>query len=214
MENIVRLYRDPLVRGYVRGKLRDDPVFPAACDLLHESVLPVLDIGCGMGLFEFYLRERGCRAALTGVDFDARKIKRARWATAKKPYDDLRFTNEDALATPDDHRGHVVLFDVLHYLDAPRQARLLARVAAQIPPGGYCLIRDTLSDSSRRFRATAWGEFVISAITWQKARAVHYPTVEATCAPFLARRFACEVRPLWGRTPFNSYLFTFRAPPA
>ncbi len=211
MESIVRLYRDPLVRGYVRGKLRGDPVFTAAFELLNATPLPVLDIGCGMGLFEFYLRERGCQAALTGVDFDARKIKKARWAAAKKPYADLRFTNEDALAAQD-HCGHIVLFDVLHYLDAARQAQLLNRVAAQVAPGGYCLIRDALADGSRRFRATALGEFIISAITWQKGRAVHYPTVEATCAPFLARGFECEVKPLWGRTLFNSYLFILRAP--
>ena len=104
------------------------------------------------------------------------------------------------------------MFDVLHYLDAERQAVLLAQVATQIAPGGYCLIRDTLRDRTWRFRATAFGEFFITAVTWQKSGAVHYPTVEDTCAPFRERGFSCDVRPLWGRTPFNSYLFTFRAP--
>ena len=211
MESIVSLYRDPLVRGYVRGKLRGDPVFDAAFELLHATLLPILDIGCGMGLFEFYLRERGCQAALTGVDFDLRKIKKARWAMNKKPYANLHFSHADALAGHA-HCGHVVLFDMLHYLDASQQAVLLSRVATQIAPGAYCLIRDSLSDGSRRFLATACGEFVLSAITWQKARAVHYPTIEATCAPFLAHGFTCDVKPLWGRTLFNSFLFTFRAP--
>ena len=211
MENIVRLYRDPLVRGYVRGKLRSDPVFAAAFALLSEAPMPLLNLGCGMGLLEFYLRERGYAAALTGVDFDARRIKKARWATEQKCYPGLTFTTENAL---DDqaHLGHVAIFDMLHYLDASAQRQLLARVAGQIAPGGYCLIRDTLRDGSWRFRATAFGEFFSRGVNWQKTGVVHYPTVGETCAPFLARGFSCDVKPLWGRTFFNSYLFTFRAP--
>ena len=212
MENIVRWYRDPLVRGYVRGKLRDDPVFPAAFDLLNPTPLPVLDLGCGMGLLQFYLRERGYRAPLVGVDFDERKIRHAD-RVGQGAYHGLTFTTGDALSA-ENFRGHVVLFDMLHYLDAARQAALLEQVAGQIAPGGYCLIRDTLRDNTWRFRATAFGEFFITAVSWQKSKAVHYPTVDGTCAPFRARGFSCEVRPLWGRTPFNSYLFTFRAPVA
>ncbi len=211
-ENIAALYQDRFLRGYVRGKVRGDPVYAAAFHLLNAAPMPVLDIGCGLGLFEFYLRERGYEPALTGVDFDARKIGRARHAAGQQ-YTGLTFTTEDALAGPA-HGGHVVLLDMLHYIDADRQARLLARVAAQVAPGGYCLIRDTLRDGSWRFRVTAFGEWVASLATWQKSPAVHYPTVPETCAPFSARGFSCEVKPLWGKTFFNSYLFTFRAPAA
>ncbi len=210
MESIVRLYRGRLTRGYVRGKLRDDPVFPAAFELLQQTPLPVLDLGCGMGLLQFYLRERGYDAPLVGVDFDERKIRHAD-RVGQRAYHDLTFSTGDAGSVETFH-GHVVMFDMLHYLDAERQAALLAQVAAQIAPGGYCLIRDTLRDGTWRFRATAFGEFFITAITWQKTGAVHYPTVDDTCAPFRERGFSCDVRPLWGRTPFNSYLFTFRAP--
>ena len=210
METIVRLYQGQLIRGYVRGKLRDDPVFPAAFDLLQHTPLPVLDLGCGMGLLQFYLRECGYDAPLFGVDFDERKIRQAD-RVGRQAYRDLTFTTGDA-GSAENFSGHIVMLDMLHYLDATRQAALLAQVAAQIAPGGYCLIRDTLRDGSWRFRATAFGELFITAVSWQKTRAVHYPTVEATCAPFRERGFSCEVRPLWGRTPFNSYLFTFRAP--
>ena len=210
MESIVELYRGPFLRGYVRGKLRGDPMFAAAFDLLSANPMPVLDIGCGVGLFEFYLRERGYTAPLTGVDFDARKIRKARRAASGR-YAGLTFTTDDALEMQT-HRGHVVILDMLHYVDATRQARLLERVAAQVAPGGYCLIRDTLRDGSWRFRATAFSEFAARAVAWQKSGAVHYPLVEETRAPFLERGFSCDVRPLWGRTLFNSYLFTFGAP--
>ena len=91
METIVRLYRGRLMRGYVRGKLRDDPVFPAAFDLLQPTPMPVLDLGCGLGLLQFYLRERGYDAPLVGVDFDERKIRQAD-RVGQQTYNDLTFT--------------------------------------------------------------------------------------------------------------------------
>jgi 2-polyprenyl-3-methyl-5-hydroxy-6-metoxy-1,4-benzoquinol methylase len=212
MQRIVRHYWDPGLRGYVWGKLRSDPIFAAAFELLNEApTLPLLDVGCGIGLFEFYLRERGLTAPLTGVDFDKRKIASAQRVAKRGAYPDLTFTLHDAM-TSQEFRGHVVIFDVLHYLDAAQQARLLERAASQIAPGGYCLIRDTLRDASWRFRVTQAEEFILRAVTWLKSGVVHYPTTEEISAPFRARGFSSEVRPLWGRTPFNSYLFTFRAP--
>ena len=53
---------------------------------------------------------------------------------------------------------------------------------------------------------------LVKAIRWMRSGVVHYPVAEEVCAPFRARGFACEVRPLWGGTPFNSHLFVFRAP--
>jgi hypothetical protein len=38
----------------------------------------------------------------------------------------------------------------------------------------------------------------------------HYPSIDEVTAPFRARGLSVEVRPLWGRTPFNSYLFVVR----
>jgi 2-polyprenyl-3-methyl-5-hydroxy-6-metoxy-1,4-benzoquinol methylase len=63
------------LRHYARGKLRRDPIYPAAYDLLGHSAEPILDVGCGVGLLAFYLRERGCRQPVLGLDVDARKIR-------------------------------------------------------------------------------------------------------------------------------------------
>src|ERR1700682_5527064 len=47
------------LRSYAKSKLRRDPIFPEAYELLHDSKGPLLDVGCGVGLLAFYLRERG-----------------------------------------------------------------------------------------------------------------------------------------------------------
>ncbi len=170
----------------------------------------MLDVGCGIGLFEFYLRERGFLPPLTGVDFDAGKIAKAQHI-AGRSYADLTFTVGDVLATGD-FRGHVVLFDVLHYLPAARQTALLEQLASHIAPGALCLIRATPRDEGWRFRVTQVQETFLRACLWMKSGVVYYSTSEEILAPFRARGFTCEVRPLWGRTPFNSYLFILRAP--
>ncbi len=194
----------------MRGKLRSDPAYGAVFELLRGSPLPVLDIGCGIGLLEFYLREHSFAPPLVGIDFDESKIGLAQ-AIAGRAYRDLTFKVGDALNVADFH-GNVVVLDVLHYLPAAHQAPLLDRLAGLVAPGGVCLVRATPRDEGWRFQVTRLQEFVLHAMRWMKSGALHYPAVDDVIAPFLARGFACEVRPLWGRTPFNSHLFVFRAP--
>jgi 2-polyprenyl-3-methyl-5-hydroxy-6-metoxy-1,4-benzoquinol methylase len=212
IERIARRYEGRWLQGYARGKLRSDPVFAAAFELLKDAPLPVLDIGCGVGLFEFFLCERGFAEGLAGFDFDAAKIAQAQQIAAKH-YAGVSFSVGDtADSLPSGEHGHVAIFDVLHYLDAPAQRELLERAAERVAPGGLCLIRETPRDGSWRFRVTQIEEAVIHAIFWMKSRAVHFPSVEEVTGPFVRRGFSAEVRPLWGRTPFNSHFFILRAP--
>jgi hypothetical protein len=81
-----------------------------------------------------------------------------------------------------------------------------------VAPGGLCIIRATPRDESWRFRLTQIQEYLLHATRWMKSGALHYPSIDDILAPFHACGFTGEVRPLWGRTPFNSHLFVFRAP--
>lgn len=211
IEHIARRYEGRWLQGYARGKLRSDPIFATAFELLKDEPLPLLDIGCGVGLLDFYLRERGFAAPLHGFDFDAAKIAQAQ-RIASAHYGGLTFSVADAAHALPGERRHVVLLDVLHYLDAAAQRDLLERVAERVAPGGLCLIRETLRDGSWRFRATQFEELFIRSIRWMKSGARHFPTIAELVAPFERRGFSAQVRPLWGRTPFNSHLIILRAP--
>ncbi|MEO7932094.1 MAG: class I SAM-dependent methyltransferase [Chthoniobacterales bacterium] len=195
------------MQGYVRGKIRTDPAYHIALSTLRNSHLPVLDIGCGMGFLSFFLRECGFAPPIIGVDFDAPKIASAR-EIAHAHYEDLDFRVEDA-ASVQDFQGNVVLLDVLQYLPPEKQHDLLRLLPSLIAPGGQCIIRGTPKDSSWRFRFTQWDDRAMHAIRWIKSPALYYLSKDEITGPFLLPGFRSEVRPLWGRTPFNSHLFVF-----
>lgn len=195
-----RLYQH---RSYARGKLGWDPLFTAVAPMIVDSQRGLLDVGCGLGVFGQYLRECGYRARYCGVDLDAKKIAEARTAARGL---DLEFTPGAATALPP-FSGDVVLLDVLHYLPAPDQQLALAEAAARVPPGGLIVIRNVVREPGWRFRATIVEERFARALRWMRYPATHYPEREEIEAPLRAKGFTTRVMPLWGRTPFNSYLF-------
>jgi 2-polyprenyl-3-methyl-5-hydroxy-6-metoxy-1,4-benzoquinol methylase len=190
------------LRFYARSKLATDPLYEAVARRLRGHRHPIVDVGCGIGLMAFHLREHGFAQPITGVDHDSAKIERAKRAA----YDGIRFTTGDARdATPDG--SSVLLLDVLHYFDADEQARILGNVARAVPTGGVVIIRDAVRDASWRYRATFAAEIFARGVRWIRAERLHFPTRERIVSAFDG--FDAEVTPLWGATPFNNYLFVF-----
>jgi len=201
-------FKERWLRSYVAKKLRSDPIFPAAFDLLRESAQPVIDIGCGVGLLAFYLREREFLEPIIGLDRDGRKIARAR-VVAERTYPDLNFIEQD-VCEPINALGNFVLFDVLHYLSPNEQMALLERFATRIARGGLLIVRDSPQDGNVRFWLTYLAERFAQGITWNLKVDLHFPTRDKICAAFDGDDFSCSIAPLWGRTPFNNHLFIFR----
>jgi SAM-dependent methyltransferase len=204
---IARAFPSRFLRGFARGKLRSDPVYRASFARLGDSELPLLDVGCGFGLHAFFLRECGYQGRIVGMDTDEKKIA-AGQAIAASGYAAIELRVGDGAALPE-FAGNVALLDVLHYFPADAQPGLLAELARRVAPGGWCIIRTTPRDGSWRARATRLGEW-FGRLTWRTRAPVAFPTLESVAAAFPASEFTHEVRPLWGRTPFNSWLLAFR----
>ncbi|MGB9099295.1 MAG: class I SAM-dependent methyltransferase, partial [Stenotrophomonas indicatrix] len=119
---------------YTRGKLGSDPLYDGVLQHLPDDGQPVLDLGCGLGLFAHVLRQRGRQQGYLGVDVDSDKIARAQRAGSGLA--DVRFDCLDVQAPLPVHGGHVLLLDVLQYLDEAPQLELLRAVSARVAPGG------------------------------------------------------------------------------
>ncbi len=204
--DVPALFDSRFLRGYARAKLARDPVYAAVAERLPAD-LPLLDIGCGVGLLALSLRQRGFTAPILGVDHDAKKIGAAMKA-AENAIRDARFIAGDA-REPIAFQGSVALLDVLHYFSDEEQLRLLRNAAACVAPGGVVIIRDAIRDGSWRYRATYIEETFARSIGWLRGERLNFPTRDSILSTF--EGFRCEVVPMWGRTPFNNYLFVFYA---
>jgi 2-polyprenyl-3-methyl-5-hydroxy-6-metoxy-1,4-benzoquinol methylase len=203
---VASLYGTRFLRSYVRNKIRHDLLYPAVLEALRDTRAPVLDIGCGAGVLAFFLRESGFAWPISGIDFDAPKIEIARRIGAR--YEGLDFRVGDAREEQLPPGHSVLVLDVLQYVKAAERQRILEKVAAAVPPGGVAIVRQGVRDQSWRSRVSYFLEVFSRMNGWLKMENIDLPTREEIAGPFAG--FAQEIRPLWGRTPFNNYLFVFR----
>ena len=200
---IASRYGSRFLRNYARSKLKRDPLYSAVAERLSGVEHPIVDVGCGIGLMAFYLREQGCRGTIIGIDSDARKIAAAR--EAARGDRGLEFRTGDARdALP---RGSVLLLDLMHYLDSAAQRSVAANAASAVPRDGVVILRDGIADGSWRYKATLVAEIFARSVRWLDTERLNFPERRNIREWF--PRFRCEELPLHGRTPFNNYLFVF-----
>jgi 2-polyprenyl-3-methyl-5-hydroxy-6-metoxy-1,4-benzoquinol methylase len=193
------------LRSYSRSKLRSDPVYRAVLERLRGTSAPLFDIGCGVGLLEFFMRENGVGNEIAGIDHDGRKVSMA--ISISTRYSGLSFRTGDAREEiPDGH--NVLLIDVLQYFSPEDQRRILANAVAAVPDPGMVIIRSAVRATTLRFAVNAVQERFSRAIRWLRAERLSFPSREEIVAAFPG--FEAEVVPMWGHTPFNNYLFVFR----
>lgn len=191
---------------YSRIKLGSDPLYPAVAAALHGSTLPLLDLGCGIGLLAHALRAGGVDLAYRGVDNDATKIAQAHRAATTAGLRDARFEVVDLAHAFPSHQGSVAILDVLQYLDDAAQQRLLAAAIAMLAPGGRLVLRTGIEDGSRRMRMTKGFDRVANLLGWMNAAPRNYPRAEALQHLLHDAGLEGEFASLRGKTPFNNWL--------
>jgi len=203
---IARCYTGVGHQQYVRWKLAFDPVYAAMAGLPGNKSLPLLDIGCGLGLLGHYLEGMGRLSDYVGLDHDLRKIKAAQAAAHSAGLDrKMQFLQTDASCLPA-VRGDVALLDVLHYLSASAQQALLDSAVQHLAPHGRLVIRNVLREPNWHFHITRLEEFFLCRSGWIPGGALHYPTAMELRAPLEHAGLEVHIEPLRGHTPFNSYL--------
>ncbi|MEW6366661.1 MAG: DUF2062 domain-containing protein [Acidobacteriota bacterium] len=125
------------VRLRVALKMRLDRIF----DFLATADLgkgPAVDLGCGDGIALAFAWHSEPGRSLVGCDLDGSRIEAA--ATALAPLG-ARLSIADARELELSDAGLIMIIDVLQYLDASEQLRLLDRCCAALAPGGKLIFR-------------------------------------------------------------------------
>jgi SAM-dependent methyltransferase len=186
VRRIIRAYDDPVVRAY--GWIRFGILRQRFLDEIGQYLPasgPVLDIGCGFGLFSLYYAMTAPGRFVRGVDVNARRIALARRAAARLGLGNVAYEVGDAR----DFKGDVevtaaYMLDIVHHIPPAAVPPLLRELRRSLAPGGTLVVKDV----DARPAAKRW-------FTWalDKAMApttpVHYWTVDDLTALLEATGF-------------------------
>lgn len=197
--------RPPLARRvYLSLRLRRAgygallPLFPGAGT--------VADLGAGDGLFaQLLARTRGLR--VIAVEADPARAARIEASSAGLPVEVARARMEEF---PLPRLDGAALVDVVHYLDAAAQERLLDRIAAALRPGGVLVLRDPDAGAGARFAVTRLHERVFLTAGFTRGGFGRYRAGSEWAELLAARGLDPEVRPLPPRSPYADRVVTGR----
>jgi 2-polyprenyl-3-methyl-5-hydroxy-6-metoxy-1,4-benzoquinol methylase len=144
VKRIIRAYDDPIVRAYcwARFGILRQRFLDEIGQYLPEAG-PVLDIGCGFGLFSLYYAATEPRRFVRGLDLSGGRIALARRAAARLGLDNVAYEEADARDFKGDGEvAAVYMLDIVHHVPPRTVPPLLRALRASLPRGGRLLIKD------------------------------------------------------------------------
>ena len=210
VRSIIRAYDDPVVRAYcwVRfGILRQRFLDEIGQYLPDEG--PVLDVGCGFGLFSLYYAATAPRRFVRGLDMNGRRIALARRAAARLGIDNVAYTEGDARDFKGDSEvAGAYMLDIVHHVPPASVAPLLRQLRRCLAPGGVLLVKDV----DTRPAVKRWFTWVLD-----KAMAptdpVHYWNAEVLQAALEASGFRVRRHLMVDLLPYPHVLYVAEARP-
>ena len=144
VRSIIRAYDDPVVRAYcwVRFGILHQRFLDEIGQYLPEEG-PVLDIGCGFGLFSLYYAATGPRRFVRGIDVNGRRIVLARRAARRLGLDNVAYAEGDARDFKGDHEAlGAYMLDIVHHIPPETVAPLFRQLRRSLVPGSRLLVKD------------------------------------------------------------------------
>jgi len=197
--------------GYVRSKLRHDPVHR---DVLHlaaaECFGDVVDIGCGRGQLAVALLQAGLAKSVLGVDCQAVHLAQADQAAAGLTYLSRLVDLADGFEPP--AADTILAVDVLYQLDDRSQQRLLQSVAQAARRRVVLRLLDP--EQGMRSALTAGLERLWQGISPHAGRHVNPWPVARISGILQSADYAVTITPCWRGTPFSNVLLIARRYPS
>ena len=144
IRSVVRAYDDPVVRAYcwARFLVLRQRFLEEIGQYLPPSG-PVLDIGCGFGLFSLYYAATAPARFVRGLDLSARRVAMARRAAQRLALDNVAYEVGDARDFKGDTEiAAAYMLDIVHHVAPAAVPPLLAQLRRCLAPGGRLLVKD------------------------------------------------------------------------
>jgi cyclopropane fatty-acyl-phospholipid synthase-like methyltransferase len=210
VKRIIRAYDDPIVRAYCWarfGILRQRFLDEIGQYLPDEG--PVLDIGCGFGLFSLYYAASGPHRMLRGLDLNARRLAQARRAATRLGLDNVAYELGDARDFKGDGEvSGAYMLDIVHHVPPASVPSLLRALRRCLPARSRLLVKDV----DDRPAPKRW-------FTWALDRAmaptspVHYWSTDALTRELTRAGFAVHRHLMVDLLPYPHVLYICEARP-
>lgn len=162
-ENLIQNYtfKGPVTEWYNRVKIRMEGNYAIFDEIVPRSGR-ITDIGCGMGALCFMLSQLSSRRIITGIDYDEDKIAVADNGWLKNG--NMSFIAANAVEFDLPESDVFIMNDMLHYLPAEDQKKLIANCISRLAPGGMLIIRDGDSGKAGKHKVTELTEVLSTKI--------------------------------------------------
>ena len=210
VRRIIRAYDDPIVRAYcwVRFWILRQRFLDEIGQYLPLTG-PVLDIGCGFGLFSLYYASTGPRRFVRGLDLNARRIALARRAAARLGLDNVAYEAGDARDFKGDgEESAAYMLDIVHHVPPARVPPLLRALRRSLPVGGRLLVKDVDTRPVLKRWFTWWLDRAMAPTT-----PVHYWSAEALTQALTEAGFEVHRHLMVDLLPYPHVLYVCQARP-
>ncbi|MBI4247177.1 MAG: class I SAM-dependent methyltransferase [Candidatus Rokubacteria bacterium] len=210
IRSVIGAYDDPVVRAYCRLRfsiLRQRFLDEIGQYLPDEG--PVLDVGCGFGLFSLYYAAVEPRRFLRGLDVNGRRIAMARRAAGRLGLENVVYEAGDARDFKGDGEIQAAyMLDIVHHVPPEAVPPLLGQLRRCLPPGGRLLVKDV----DTRPAPKRWFTWALDKLM-SPATPVHYWSSEALSAALAAAGFVVRRHLMVDLLPYPHVLYVCEARP-
>lgn len=205
-----KLYRnEPLgTRLFVRARRLLAPMPLIAARVPKAG--PLLDVGCGHGLFSLAMAAADPLRRIVGIDPSPGKIEVARRVGA--PYGNVQFREGIVESIEGDTFTAITVLDVLYLLPDAQKKSLLAACRRLLAPHGTLVVKTNDTHPAWRFQVARLQEKLMTGAGLTLGTGeLHFRSCAENAALLRAAGFAVEIHHLAHWSPYPHTLFVARA---